>query len=57
MSDDTDKNKKTDDDDTRVVSAAAEQKQRRHRVDEYIAMVIALGVVFILWFLQAIGLY
>ena len=56
MADDMDK-KKTIDDDLRKVTAAAEAKQRRHRVDEYIAMVIAIGAVFILWFLQFVGLY
>ncbi len=45
------------DDDLRKVMEAAEAKQRRHRVDEYIAMVIAISAVFILWFLQFVGLY
>lgn len=49
--------KDTVDDDLRKVMAAAEAKQRRHRVDEYIAMVIAISAVFILWFLQFVGLY
>jgi hypothetical protein len=39
------------------VLATAEAKQMRHRVDEYIAMVIAISAVFILWFLQFIGIY
>jgi len=56
MADDLDK-KNTMDDDLQVVLAAAEAKQRRHRVDEYIAMVIAISAVFILWFLQFVGLY
>ena len=56
MVDDLD-NKNTMDDDLQKVMAAAEAKQRRHRVDEYIAMVIAIGTVFILWFLQFVGLY
>jgi hypothetical protein len=29
----------------------------RHRLDEYIAIVLGLGTVLLLWFLQAIGLY
>jgi len=45
------------DEDLQKVTEAAEAKQRRHRVDEYIAMVIAIGTVFILWFLQFVGLY
>jgi hypothetical protein len=45
------------DDDLRKVMEVAEAKQRRHRVDEYIAMVIAISAVFILWFLQFVGLY
>jgi hypothetical protein len=45
------------DHDLRKVMEAAEAKQRRHRVDEYIAMVIAISAVFILWFLQFVGLY
>ena len=57
MADDMDEKKTIDDDDLRKVVAAAEAKQRRHRVDEYIAIVIAIGAVFILWFLQFVGLY
>jgi hypothetical protein len=56
MADDLDKSNTTDDD-LQKVMAAAEAKQRRHRVDEYIAMVIAISAVFILWFLQFVGLY
>jgi len=57
MTDDIDKKEKMDDEDLKKVLATAEAKQRRHRVDEYIAMVIAIGAVFILWFLQFLGLY
>ena len=39
------------------VAAVAEKKQLRHRVDEYLAMIIALSAVFILWLLQYLGLY
>lgn len=56
MADNLDK-KNTTDDDLQKVIEVAEAKQRRHRVDEYIAMVIAIGAVFILWFLQFVGLY
>jgi hypothetical protein len=57
MTDDIDKKEKVDDEDLKKVLASAEAKQRRHRVDEYIAMVIALSAVLILWFLQFVGLY
>jgi hypothetical protein len=56
MADDT-KKEEMSEDDLKKVMAAAEAKQRRHRADEYIAMVIAISAVFILWFLQFIGLY
>ena len=39
------------------VLAAAEAKQLRHRLDEYVAMAIGIGAVFILWLLQYLGLY
>ncbi len=57
MADDNVKRVATDDEDLKKVLATAEAKQRRHRVDEYIAIVIAISAVFILWFLQFIGLY
>jgi hypothetical protein len=57
MADIIDRKNETDDDDEKKVLTTAEAKQRRHRVDEYIAMIIAIGAVFILWFLQALGLY
>ena len=51
----SDQNQGTED--AKKVEAAADQKQRRHRVDEYMAMIIALGAVAILWFLQYLGFY
>jgi len=57
MTDDIDKKEKPDDAELKKVVATAEAKQRRHRVDEYIAMVIALSAVALLWFLQFLGLY
>jgi hypothetical protein len=57
MTDDIEKKEGMDSEDLKKVLAAAEAKQRRHRVDEYIAMVIAIGAVFILWFMQFVGLY
>ena len=57
MTDDIDKNEGQDSDDLKKVAAVADAKQRRHRVDEYVAMIIALTAVLILWILQAAGLY
>lgn len=51
------KKEEMSDEDLKKVLAQAEAKQRRHRADEYIAMVIAISAVFILWFMQFIGLY
>jgi hypothetical protein len=57
MADDIEKKEEMSDEDRKKVLATAEAKQMRHRVDEYIAMVIAISAVFILWFMQFIGLY
>ncbi len=57
MADDIDKNEGQHEDDLDKVKEAAEKKQLRHRVDEYVAMIIALTSVLILWFLQYLGLY
>jgi len=57
MTDGIDKKTDLDDAELKKVAATAEAKQLRHRVDEYIAMVIALGAVLILWLLQSLGLY
>lgn len=43
--------------DLKKVKAESAAKALRHRLDEYIAIVLGLGVVLILWLLQAIGLY
>lgn len=51
------KKEEMSDEDLKKVLAQAEAKQRRHRADEYIAMVIALSAVAILWFMQFVGLY
>jgi hypothetical protein len=56
MADDIEK-KEIVDEELKKVQAQAAAKQMRHRVDEYIAMVIAIGAVFLLWFMQLIGLY
>ena len=57
MADDIDKKADMDDAELKKVAATAEAKQMRHRLDEYVAMVIALGAVLILWLLQSLGLY
>lgn len=57
MADDIDKNESQNDEDLQKVQEAAEKKQLRHRVDEYMAMIIALTAVLILWLLQYLGLY
>jgi hypothetical protein len=57
MADNIDKNEDLSAEDLKKVEAAADEKQRRHRVDEYMAMIIALSAVAILWFLQYLGLY
>lgn len=43
--------------DLKKVEAESASKSLRHRVDEYIAIVLGLGIVLLLWILQAIGLY
>ena len=48
---------KTADADLQKVKRESEAKQLRHRLDEYIALILGVGSVLLLWFLQAIGLY
>lgn len=43
--------------DLKKVEAEAMKKSVRHRLDEYIAIVLGLGAVLLLWVLQEIGLY
>jgi hypothetical protein len=43
--------------DLKKVEAESLKKALRHRVDEYIAIVIGVGAVLLLWLLQEIGLY
>jgi putative heme degradation protein len=57
MSDDIARKTDVDEAELKKVAATAEAKQLRHRVDEYIAMVIGVGAVLLLWFLQYLGLY
>ena len=57
MADTIDTNQDQGTEDSKKVEAVADEKQRRHRVDEYMAMIIALGAVAVLWFLQYLGFY
>ncbi len=57
MGDNIVNNQEQNSEDLKKVEAAADAKQRRHRIDEYMAMIIALGAVAILWFLQYAGFY
>ena len=41
----------------RKIKADTEAQMRRARVNDYMAITLALGTVFILWLLQMIGLY
>jgi len=43
--------------DLKKVAAEAMKKSVRHRLDEYIAIVLGVGAVLFIWFLQWIGLY
>ena len=57
MADTIDENQEQGTEDLKKVEATADEKQRRHRVDEYMAMIIALGAVAVLWLLQYLGFY
>jgi hypothetical protein len=57
MTEDIEKRVDLDEAELKKVAAAAESKQLRHRLDEYVAMVIAIGAVMILWLLQSLGFY
>jgi hypothetical protein len=39
------------------IKAETEAQMLRARVNDYIAIALALGVVFLLWILQMMGLY
>jgi hypothetical protein len=43
--------------DLKKVEAEALKKALRHRVDEYIAIILGVGAVLLLWLLQEIGMY
>jgi hypothetical protein len=48
---------KTLDEDLKKVEADALKKALRHRVDEYIAIILGVGAVLLLWLLQELGMY
>jgi hypothetical protein len=43
--------------DLKKVEAEALKKALRHRTDEYIAIILGVGAVLLLWLFQEIGLY
>ena len=43
--------------DLKKVEAESLKKSIRHRLDEYIAIVLGVGAVLLLWLLQELGLY
>jgi hypothetical protein len=45
------------DEDLKKLASDAMKKSVRHRLDEYIAIVLGVGAVLLLWLLQEIGLY
>lgn len=57
MAETIDENQEQSIEELKKVEAAADKKQLRHRADEYMSMIIALGAVAILWFLQYLGFY
>jgi hypothetical protein len=50
-------NSKALEEDLKKVEAESLKKAMRHRVDEYIAIVLGLGAVLLLWLFQEIGFY
>ena len=39
------------------VEADSEKKLLRHRLDDYVAIILGVGSAFVLWLLQLMGLY
>jgi hypothetical protein len=50
-------NEKALEEDLKKVEADALKKALRHRVDEYIAIVLGVGAVLLLWLFQELGFY
>lgn len=57
MADNVENRESMDVADLRKVEAESAAKQLRHRLDEYIAIVLGVGAVLVLWLLQVMGLY
>ena len=45
------------DEDLKKVEAEALKKALRHRVDEYIAIILGVGAVLLIWLLQEMGMF
>ena len=45
------------DEDLKKVEMESIRKALRHRLDEYLALVLGVGAVLLLWLLQELGLY
>ena len=43
--------------DLKKVERESMNKAARHRLDEYLAILLGVGAVLLLWFFQSIGLY
>ena len=43
--------------DLEKVKAESEAKLMRHRLDDYVSIILGVGACIVLWFLQLIGLY
>ena len=50
-------NREVSEEELKKVEAAALSKQLRHRLDEYVAIILGVGAVLVLWFLQIMGVY
>lgn len=46
-----------DKDELEKVQAETDAKMMRHRLDDYVAIILGVGACIILWILQAMGLY
>ncbi|MGA3173473.1 MAG: hypothetical protein ABSE25_03495 [Syntrophorhabdales bacterium] len=57
MDGDRSKTERAEAEDLEKVAAESAAKQLRHRLDEYIAIVLGVGAVLLLWLFQAMGLY
>jgi len=46
-----------DKDELEKIQAESDAKMMRHRLDDYVAIILGVGSCIILWILQAMGLY